>query len=69
MGGQLWHGLKETISVGIMAIQQQQRAQSYRVQTNIDCTEFRARRTSLLSADEVALPGKIKYEYGIKNED
>ena len=39
------------------------------VQTNIDCTECRARRTSLLSADEAALPGKIKYEYGIKNED
>ena len=39
------------------------------VRTKIDCTECRARRTSLLSSDEVALPGKTKYEYGIKNED
>ena len=35
----------------------------------IDCTECRVERTSLLSSDEFALPGKIKYEHKINNED
>ena len=69
MVGQLWQGLKEAISVGIMAIQPQQRAQSYRYKPTL--TVLNAGREELLFCllDEAALPGKIKYEYGIKNED
>ena len=69
MGGQLWHGLKEAISVCIMAIQQQQRAQTYRYKPTL--TALNSGREELLFClmDEAALPGKIKCECGINNED
>ena len=65
MGGQLWHGLKEAISVCIMAIQQQQQAQPYRYEPTL--TVLNAGREELLFCllEEAALPGKIKHTYPI----
>ena len=51
------------------AIQQQQRAQPYRYEPMLATLNAGQQELLFLTANEVAPPGRLKYEFGMKNED